>query len=359
MSNTNDQHNALSLDRPRTSRRFASLSRVTQVLAVGDCMIEACFLLPSADSHAPDIALDDCIFTCGGSAANFACTMGRLGERVALLSHVGTDMFAEILLRDLADHQVDTRQVVSVSGKSSVTAIIIEPDGERRFLSFRSPAEPDPALTQPARALEGIGWLHISGFVFQRPATADRARRLMSTARQLGIPISCDPSPLLAQYATGDDREFWTSFDVMFPNEYEATALTGCSEMEDAALALRRMGVRTVAVTLGPHGCLVANGSSVEAIVAPAVPDVRDTTGAGDAFAAGFITGLRHDMSIPACAGLGHLLAAHAITVVGGHGGARPPGDLLVEPMPDEVRSLVRQLADSDLPADDERARRT
>lgn len=347
VSLSNDQYKVRPGDRPRYQLGFVSLHRVTQVLAVGDCMIEACFVLPAKDDHAPDIALEACTFTCGGSAANFACTMGRIGEPTALLSHVGTDMFSTMLLDDLIAHRVDTRLVSSVTGQSSVTAIIIEPGGERRFLSFRSPAEPDPASTDPAEALQGIDWLHISGFVFQRPSTAMRARRLMETACQQGIPVSCDPSPLLSQYAHPSDREFWASFDVLFPNEYEATALTGQENMVEAARCLRDMGVRTVAITLGPAGCLVATEAGIQTHTAPEVPSVLDTTGAGDAFAAGFITGRRHALDVAGCATLGHLLASHAISIIGGHGGAQPAHALLREPMPAEVLSLVRKLAQS------------
>lgn len=315
------------------------------MLAVGDCMIEACFILPAKDDRAPDIALEGCTFTCGGSAANFACTMGLLGEPVELLSHVGTDMFSTMLLDDLVAHGVGTRLVTRVDGQSSVTAIIIEPGGERRFLSFRSPAEPDPADTDPDAALDGIDWLHISGFVFQRHGTALRARRLMEAARRKEIPVSCDPSPLLAQYADSGDREFWSSFDVLFPNEFEATALTGHSDMDQAASALRAMGVRTVVVTLGPDGCVIATDRGLQTCIAPSVPNVVDTTGAGDAFAAGFITGQRHGLGIEGCAVLGHLLASQAITIIGGHGGAQAAATLLAEPMPQEVRSLIQELA--------------
>ena len=350
MLNVNDQHNDRHCVLTRARRSFAIVPSVSQVLAVGDCMLEACFVLPDSESHAPDVALTDCVFACGGSAANFACTLGRLGQPVGLLSHLGDDMFSGMLMSDLLAHHVDTRTVTQVAGSSSVTAIIIEPGGERRFLSFRSPAEPDPAATRPEDALAGVDWLHISGFVFQRPATAARARDLMAFARRAGISVSCDPSPLLAHYAQRDDRDFWSSFDVMFPNEYEASALTGQPDMSQAALALLEMGVRTAAVTVGASGCLVASNGDLIHLPARPVASVRDTTGAGDAFAAGFVTGVRHGFDLPTAAGLGNLLAAHAIRVIGGHGGAKCCADLLADPMPDNVRDLLLAINGSPLP---------
>jgi len=114
--------------------------------------------------------------------------------------------------------------------------------------------------------------------------------------------------------------------DILFANEDEALALFE-SENFDAALAALRPHVRLAAITRGGKGCVMIAGEETLAVPCESVETVVDTTGAGDAFAAGFLRAYTQDLDLSACGRLGNLAAGRIIT----HFGARPErpmGDL-------------------------------
>lgn len=327
--------------------------RRPRVLAVGDLMIEICFLVEDAWSKDPDIPVLEQTISCGGSAANFAACLAQLGQDVRLLSQVGTDDFGDHLLKDLAAYGVPHMGISRIDGPSSATAIIIGADGDRRFLSFRSPSELDYTAIDPQTILAECNWLHISGFVFQRPASASFARGLVDAARSANIPISIDPSPLFAAYVEWDPG-LLTSLDYIFPNEYEARALTGFDDPVAAAADLRDRGVGTVIVTIGDKGCVLSGPLQLDEQLAPPTPTVvLDSTGAGDAFAAGFIAAIQAGRSPQSAAKLGMHVAAEVIAHIGGHTGA-PSLDRLAVAYPD-LMDVLEQLRTAT--ATDERER--
>ncbi|MFM7144770.1 MAG: carbohydrate kinase family protein [Actinomycetales bacterium] len=293
-----------------------------RVLAVGDLMVELCFVVTDAWSADPDIPVHSQSISCGGSAANFSACLAQLDQEVRLLAQVGSDDFGEFLLDDLNRYGVPQEAITRVTGPSSTTAIIIGADGDRRFLSFRSPAEVDYGHMNAAEAIEGCTWVHISGFVFQRPASAAFARNLVTVAGTAGLTVSIDPSPLFADYVK-TDPSLLGEVDYLFPNEYEAQALTGQSDAAVAAADLHRLGVGTAIVTVGDGGCVLHGHEGLVAQLAtPPVPDVVDSTGAGDAFAAGFISALQAGLTAIQAAELGMCVAGEVIGQVGGHCGA-------------------------------------
>ena len=110
---------------------------------------------------------------------------------------------------------------------------------------------------------------------------------------------------------------------ILFANESEIQALYQTDDFETAIGGLRAEGVLGI-VTRGAAGSLVVTSDEAHAVAAVPVADVVDTTGAGDLFAAGFLSGLARDFALPDCARLGALAAAEIIA----HIGARPHQDL-------------------------------
>lgn len=316
-----------------------------RVLAVGDLMVELCFVVSNAWSTEPDIPVIDQRISCGGSAANFSACLAQLDQPVRLLSQVGSDDFGNYLLEDLANYRVPLADITRLSGPSSVTAIIIGSDGDRRFLSYRTPAEVDYSTFDAASVLSDCGWLHISGFVFQRADSATFARQLVEVAHDMGITVSIDPSPLFAEYVTTDPA-LLPLVDYLFPNEYEARALTGLDDPVAAARELHARGVGTAIVTIGPGGCVLVGGQGTNLQLAtPAVSNVVDSTGAGDAFAAGFIAAIQAGQMPQAAATLGMHVAASVIAQIGGHCGA-PSRQQLLASHP-ELAPILARLAQS------------
>ena len=181
--------------------------------------------------------------------------------------------------------------------------------------------------------------VHLSGYSFQDPGSRSVALHLLEEARRREIAVSLDPSPLFAEnYRT--ESGWLEGIDFLFPNLHEATAITGRSSPEGAARALRSLGAKAVAVTMGGDGCLVLDDSGPVHIPAITAFPVVDTTGAGDGFAGGFLAVTLAGGTPPQAARVATLVAARTISERGGHTGS---------PFLDELGDLVRNLGDQDL----------
>ena len=287
---------------------------------MGDVVAELCLLVEDAMSVAPDIAVQKYVSSCGGSAANFACCGSALGMDVELLSHIGDDSFTSMLTADLSHFGVSLRLVRMHGGENSVCLIVIGEDGDRRFMSLRAPDPPDNS--DDVDALDDIDWLHVSGFVFQRESSAERVWLLIQRARAQGLTVSLDPSPLMAPYVRDVNPALLSHIDYIFPNAFEASALTGLQDPHQAARQLMEMGGALVVLTRGPHGVLLCGPEISREIPAFPQPQVRDSTGAGDALAAGFVAAIRKGMDPVEAARSGTISAASVISRIGGHSGA-------------------------------------
>ena len=283
-------------------------------------MAEVCLVVDDAMSVAPDAEVHQYFLSCGGSAANFACCGSALGMSVELMSQMGDDSVTPMLSADLSAFGVGVRFVRRHSGPNSVCVIVIGQDGERRFMSHR---RPETAEEQHGpENFDGFDWVHVSGFVFQREGSAQRAWRIIERARANGITISLDPSPLMAPYVKNVNPALLSNVDYLFPNAFEAAALTGLTDPDRAAERLLDMGVPLVALTRGADGVLLRGPNLDQQVPAAPQPRVQDSTGAGDAFAAGFVAATRQGADPVDAARTGTVAAAAVIARVGGHSGA-------------------------------------
>jgi ribokinase len=223
----------------------------------------------------------------GGAGANVAIHLARLGVPVTLAGCVGDDPAGAGLLAELAAAGVRTA-LRTVPGVATGTIVsLVEPGGERSMLADRGAnlqLRPDDVPAPPAG-----GHLHLSGYTLldAGPRAAGLAAR--ATAVAAGCTVSVDPASTGPLTAYGVDR--WladtAAATLLLPNADEARLLTGTSDAAEAARLLARRHP-VVAMSLGGDGALWASGDVL--VHRPAVPtDVVDTTGAGDAFAAGLL----------------------------------------------------------------------
>ena len=309
------------------------------LLVYGDASVDIGLRIEDFPSAGLDTAASHRTITAGGSAANCAAVAARLGVGANLVARVGDDLFSDILTADLERHGVGTSAVETIEGPSPLVVALIDPGGQRSFISSRGPAggriPPEVYLSQLAEA----EMVHLSGYSFQDQGSRSTALHLLEEARLRGIALSLDPSPLFAE---GYRRELgWLEgVDYFFPNLHEATAITGRTSPEEAARALRSLGAKTVVVTMGANGCLVLDESGPVRIPAIGEFPVVDTTGAGDGFAGGFLAVILAG-GAPAQAGrVGTLVAARIIAERGGHTGS---------PSVDELGDMARLIGDEHL----------
>ncbi len=250
--------------------------------------------------------------TSGGSAANTVHGLARLGVETGFIGKVGNDETGDFFYNDLQKNNIKPLLLRSNTETGRALALV-SPDSERTFATFLGAAvELSPSDLQEDM-FSGFSYLHIEGYLVQNH---ELLKEIASTAKKHNMKISLD----LASFNVVEDNiEFLRPFaenyiDILFANEEEATAFTG----KDPLGALDEMaGLCEIAVVkVGKKGSFVKKGDeqySIDPIRAKPV----DTTGAGDAYAAGFIYGLANNFTLEICGKTGSLLAGKVIEGTG------------------------------------------
>jgi sugar/nucleoside kinase (ribokinase family) len=254
----------------------------------------------------------------GGSGANTAAWAASLGADVRMLARVGVDS-ADWHRAHLV--RAGVRPVLRPDAERPTATIVVMVDrtGERTMITdrgaggFLGPGDWDDGL------LDGVAHVHVSGYTLFTASGAELARLVMTRARGRGITISVDPAStgFLAEFGVRPFMAATTEADVLLPNRDEALLLAGVADDAAAAAYLgERYGLAVV--KLGAGGALVARGTGEPARV-PAVPaQVLDSTGAGDAFAGGFLAAWLAGVAERDAVAAGCRAGALAVSRVGG-----------------------------------------
>jgi sugar/nucleoside kinase (ribokinase family) len=230
----------------------------------------------------------------GGSAANQAAWLGWTGADVSFAGRVGI-ADAEFHRAELARFGVRAHLAADEIAATGSIVVLVGADGERTFVTDRGANLRLAAADVPAGLLEGAALLHLTGYTFFEPGPREVALGLIARARSRGIPFSVDSgsAAFLANLAPGEFLRWTDGAAACFANRDEATVLArsagvpAAAAEEVASFLTRHFGA--VVIKLGADGALLATAGA-GARHFPARPaTVRDTTGAGDAFCAGFL----------------------------------------------------------------------
>jgi len=254
----------------------------------------------------------------GGSAANQAAWMGHLGLDVVFAGRAG-QADAELHQAELARFGVDARLAADQSAGTGSVVVLVGADGERTMITDRGANLRLAASDVPFGLLDDVALLHLTGHVLFEPGPRSVARDLIAQARRRGVPFTVDPgsTAFLARLPPAAFLEWTRGAAICFPNRDEAEVLSGATQpAEMAAILARHYDV--VAMKLGPEGALVMRpgGTAEHIAVRPAV--VRDTTGAGDAFCAGFLAAWLRGDGLAGGAHAATRAAAAAVSSLGG-----------------------------------------
>ncbi|GAA3134486.1 PfkB family carbohydrate kinase [Planomonospora alba] len=260
----------------------------------------------------------DIVLRPGGSAANTAAWAAHLGADTRLLARVGHDTGewheAELRHAGVRPHlRTDPEQ------PTAVVIAIVDAAGERTMLTNRGAGgrigvgDWDPAL------LDGVAHLHLSGYTLFAEPGLRLARLALAEARRRGLSSSVDPASTGFLRAFGPQRFVQETAEarLVIPNLDEALLLTGETSAERAA-ELLSLRYGAAAVKLGSEGAVLARQGRPVARVAGLPARAVDSTGAGDAFAAGLLTALLAGADDEAALAAGSRAGAEAVTVIGG-----------------------------------------
>lgn len=266
------------------------------------------------------VLVDQIRLTAAGAAAGTAVDLVKLGNEVTTMGAIGADELGDFLLMVMSRHGVDVSRLVRRPGEQTAASILpIRPDGGRP--SFHVPganlsvtmADLDLDALRAARAVH-LGGVDVT-FGLGDPAFF----ALLDELRAQGTIITMD---LLSEMPDllGMAKAFLPHVDYVLPNESQAMLMTGTADVESAAAELLAEGPSGVLVTLGAEGSLVVTAAGAERVPALKI-EVNDTTGCGDAYCAGFITGLLDGRDMVTAARWGTAAAARVATGLGSDAG--------------------------------------
>jgi ribokinase len=252
----------------------------------------------------------------GGSAVNTAIDGSRLGLRTAVIAKIGFDSFGRIIVDELLREGVDISGLrVSSTGRTGFTIVVIDRDGNIVMYGFKGvaeeldPSEVDNEIISTAR------YVHIASL---RLGTSLKVAEI---ARKASAKISWDPGRVLAKKGLKELEKMIKSVDIVLVNKVEASSTTGLDidKYRESAKILKDLGPELVVVKLGSRGVYVFGDGVDEEVPAVKVDRVVDTTGAGDAFAAGLIAGILRGYSLRKALLYANAVAALKITKLGSH----------------------------------------
>lgn len=261
----------------------------------------------------------------GGSASNFASQCSRLGLKVSLVSCIGNDAYGSLALKEIASHGVDTSGIMVLDNQPTGIFLIARDSSGERFVM----AEPGANRFLNKRVFEDDSIaeaqvMHIAGAF---PMMIDRAMEMTST---YGMVLSLDPG----RAASGlDYKRVLRSTDLLFVNQEELKEYFGITPKESDLKALAKTFPGVLVVKRGKEGAIATDGFE---LVTSKIFEVEivDTMGAGDAFAAGFVTAWTRAENIGKALHFANAVAALTITSPGAQNG---------QPDFEEAEKLLRQ----------------
>ncbi|MCS4541936.1 MAG: carbohydrate kinase family protein [Euryarchaeota archaeon] len=264
--------------------------------------------LPERDE---EIFVSNLIMRSGGSAANTAVACSRLGLRTGFVGKIGSDSLGDMLLNDLKTEGVDTSQIKRTKEKPTGTCIvIIDKDNNRHMYAFSGAANFLTKNDINENYVLSSKIVHLADLKNIDPL--EKAAKIASSK----VKVSLNPGGLIIGLGYKKIKKLLSLTDIYISSKSEAEALYGTNSTQKLIDLLLQENIEIVALTLGPDGCIVANSKERYKISSYNVK-VVDTTGAGDAFSAGFIYGLIKKFPLKKCGEYGNATATLCITTLG------------------------------------------
>jgi ribokinase len=298
---------------------------VFDVVGFGALNFDRLFRVNSIASAEEESYVTDCAEACGGSAANTIVGLARLGCKCGFIGKVADDREGKMLVQDFHHNSVDTEGVIHArTGRSGIVMGFVDAKGQRALYIDSGVNDTIHFEEVNTKYAFNTGFLHLTSFVGQK-SFRTQTRLLAKLPEQ--VRVSFDPGALYARLGFARLEPIIRRVFVIMPNFGELKFLTGKTDYRVGAEFLLEKGVKMVAVKLGSKGCYVTDGKESHLIESFKVK-VVDTTGAGDAFCAGFLYGLAKDKNLHDCGRIGNFVASRCIMEMGARAGLPRSRDL-------------------------------
>ncbi len=253
----------------------------------------------------------------GGDATNEAVVMARLGNKVGLMGKVGDDDFGRIILQSLHKDGVNAENIkIDKNARTSACAVLIKNDGSRNFATFRGANSVFSINDIDLSEISKARTVNIGSMFALKQLDGHGARTIFKRARESGVITAADMKADTYNIGFEGIKNVICHTDYFLPSYDEAAYLTGEKNPERMARALLNAGAGTVVIKLGKDGCYIKSASESHSL-RPYDVEVEDTTGAGDNFVAGFLTGVIKGWGLEKCGRFANAVASISVQKTG------------------------------------------
>lgn len=276
-----------------------------------------CAPIPRMPKSGELVLTDHLLLNIGGCASNAAMDLARLGVKVGVVGCVGQDAFGRFVIETLQREGIDTSTILQLEDVGTSGTLIINVEGEdRRFIHAIGANARITAKDIPFEQVRQAKVLYLGGYLLMPGLEAEELAELFRQARSAGVTTVLD----IVLPGAGDHwrglAPVLAETDVFLPNNDEAEVIAGTADPFRQAEQFREAGAKTVVITCGSAGTILAgDGLRVKADVYPVC--YVGATGAGDAFDAGYIAGLLAGGDPIQCLQWGSALGASCVRSIG------------------------------------------
>ena len=265
----------------------------------------------------------------GGCAASTGVALSCIGISTAILGMVGQDGFGDFMVQAMEKHGLDASGIVrSARANTSATMVMVHSDGERSFVHYLGANAEFSLADVKFDLIESARLVHVGGSNLMTSLDGEPTAELLRRARAAGVMTSLDTA--------WDSRGRWIALiapcfehlDYFVPSIEEARMITGKHRPEEVAAFLIDRGVKTVGLKMGGDGCYIRTRDAELRVPAFKV-DAVDALGAGDSFAAGFLTGVIQGWDLEKTARFANAVGAMSVMSLGATTGIRSMAETL------------------------------
>jgi len=302
-------------------------------IVCGSCVLDILVRPVPLDSPVGDgslVRVDPIEIVPGGIVSNAGIALARLGHSVAAMTYTGEDDWAEVLRRKYNEAGVDIENLVTLPGsRTSVTAVMIDEAGRRSFAHcVGAPKKLDKAFFLNRLDVFAKSRVALFGYYPLMPRLLDDLPEVFAAIRETGCQTALDAAGGGGEMSPLD--QILPHLDYYVPSLTEAEDQTGVSEPRAILKTYRKAGAKGLTgVKLGDQGALLSPAAGEYCQIDPVSPpgEIVDTTGAGDTFFAGLLSGAMHGLSVAAAGRLAAAVGACCVTGIGATAAIRPFGE--------------------------------
>ena len=255
----------------------------------------------------------------GGSAGNTIAAYASFGGNGAYIGKVGNDYLGQVFAHDMKAIGVQYKTVPAMSGTQTARSmILITPDGERTMNTFLGACVELSPDDIDEETIKSAAVTYMEGYLFDPPLAMEAFYKAAKIAHAAGrkVSLTLSDSFCVNRHRAAFQDLVENHIDILFANEEEIKSLYETGTFEEALnIAKDKCGI--CVLTRSEKGSVIVKGDTVTEVKAEPVEKVIDTTGAGDAYAAGFLYGYTEGLGMSECGRLGSIAAAEVISHIG------------------------------------------